>query len=340
MHPRPRRSPRSLRSGRSGGLVTHGLALALVTALAACGGGDGDGGDGDAAGDDTVVTDVELEPVDDGSGADDPADDEPTAGDDGSGADDPADDRPTVEVPDEIPTELTVTDLVDGDGPAARPNDSVVVDYIGVVTATGEEFDNSYDRDIPFSVRLGEGRVIEGWDEGLVGVRSGGRRQIDIPAELAYGDNPPGGSAISAGDALTFVVDVRAVIESVDPDDEPDLDLEPSVGRDDLDIDDVEVGDGPALEPDQTAIVHLMLLRGDDLEVLESTWQFDDPAQVVMSPGGAIDGLVDGLIGMRVGGLRVITMPPSLAFGPEGIPSAGLSGESDVIIVARLVGLY
>ena len=284
------------------------------------------------------MSDLELEPIDDEASPDEQPDDAP--GDDAPGDDASGDDRPIVEVPAEVPTELIVTDLAEGAGPAARSGDSVVVDYVGVVTATGVEFDNSWDRDIPFSVRLGEGRVIAGWDEGLVGVRTGGRRQIDIPAELAYGENPPGGSAISAGDALTFVVDVRAVIESVEPDDQPDLDIEPSVGRTDLGIDDIEVGDGAEVELDQTAIVHLMLLRGDDLEVLESTWSFDDPAQIVMAPGGAIDGLVDGLVGMRVGGLRVISMPPSLAFGPEGVPEAGLDGDTDVIIVAHLVGLY
>lgn len=309
--------------------------LALV--VAGCGGDDATGDD--TAPDDTVIEDLELEPVDP-DGVDepgDPGDGEPTP--DGEPGE-PADDRPIVETPDEIPTELVVTDITEGSGPEARTGDSVVVDYVGVVTASGEEFDNSWDRDIPFSVRLGEGRVIAGWDDGLVGVRTGGRRQIDIPADMAYGDNPPGGSAIEPGDALTFVVDVRAVIESVDPDDEPDLDIEPSIGRDELGVDDVEIGDGAELEPDQTAIVHLMLLRGDDLDVLESTWRFDDPAQIVMSPGGAIDGLVDGLAGMRVGGLRVISIPPALAFGPEGVPSAGLSGDTDVIIVARLVGLY
>lgn len=312
--------------------------LALLAAtLVAC-------GDDDTATpptESTTVTDVELEPVEDGEdgGEVDPTD---GTGPDGSGPDDPMrTTKPEVDVPAEAPTELVVTDLVTGQGHEAQTGDSVVLDYVGVRTADGTEFDNSYDRGIPFSVRLGEGRVIAGWDEGLVGVQTGTQRQIDIPTELAYGDNPPGGSAIEPGDALTFVVDVRAVIASVTEDDAPaDLPIEPSVGATELGIIDVVVGDGAELVEEQTAIAHLVLHRGDDLEVLDNTWVLDDPAQVVMSEGGPVEGLVDGLLGMQVGGIRIITIPPDLAFGDEGIPEIGLDGDVDIIVVAELVGAY
>ena len=322
-------------------LIAPALFVLLPVALVAC------AGDDDAASTEpTTVTDLDLEPVepDDGDVAadDDPASDDPaSAGDPGSPDAPSAADKPEVDLPDSTPEELIVTDLIDGTGPAAAVGDTVVVDYVGVRSTDGSEFDNSYDRGVPFSVPLGEGRVITGWDNGLVGVQNGTRRQLDIPADLAYGDSPPGGSVIQPGDALTFVIDVRAVIASVDPDDAPtDLDIPTSSGRTDLDVVDAVVGDGRELEAGQTAIAHLLLMRGDDLEVLESTWSFDDPAQIVMEPGGAIDGLVDGMLGMQVGGTRVITMPPSLAFGPEGIPEAGLPGDTDVIIVVELVGLY
>jgi peptidylprolyl isomerase len=314
-------------------LIAPALLVLLPVALVACG-GDDDTADTEP----TTVTDIDLEPIEPDGATDDAApNDDATTTDNGT----TASGKPDVDLPDAAPTELVVTDLVNGTGPAASSGDTVVVDYVGVLSSDGTEFDNSYDRGVPFSVPLGEGRVIAGWDEGLVGVQTGGRRQLDIPAELAYGDNPPGGSVIQAGDALTFVVDVRAVIGSVEPEDAPtDLDIPTSSGRTDLDVVDVVVGDGPELEPEQTAIAHLLLMRGDDLEVLESTWNFNDPAQIVMVPGGAIDGLVEGMLGMQVGGMRVITMPPSLAFGPDGVPDAGLPGDSDVIIVAELVGLY
>ena len=112
--------------------------------------------------------------------------------------------KPEVSIPQEIPTELVVTDLIEGTGPAAAEGDTVLVHYVGVRSEDGTEFDNSYDSGRPFSVNLGAGGVITGWDQGLVGVKQGGRRQLDIPAELAYGDQPQG-DVIQAGDALTFL---------------------------------------------------------------------------------------------------------------------------------------
>ncbi len=118
--------------------------------------------------------------------------------------------KPDVELPDSIPTSLVVTDIVEGDGAEAQVGDTVVVHYVGVRTEDGTEFDNSYDRGQPFPVVLGSGSVIQGWEQGLIGAQAGDQRQLDIPAELAYGDTPRG-DVIQAGDALTFVIDVVAV---------------------------------------------------------------------------------------------------------------------------------
>ena len=120
-------------------------------------------------------------------------------------------DKPEVAIPDSIPTELQVTTLIEGAGPEAAAGDTVVVHYVGVLSSDGTEFDNSYDRGSPFPVVLGQGRVIQGWDQGLIGVQTGQRVQLDIPAELAYGDRGSG-AIIQPGDALTFVVDVLDVI--------------------------------------------------------------------------------------------------------------------------------
>jgi peptidylprolyl isomerase len=119
-------------------------------------------------------------------------------------------DKPEVVIPENLPTELVVTTLVEGDGPAAAEGDTVLVHYVGVRSQDGTEFDNSYDGGSPFPVVLGTGEVIAGWDEGLVGARAGERRQLDIPADLAYGD-AGAGEVIRPGDALTFVIDVLEV---------------------------------------------------------------------------------------------------------------------------------
>ena len=118
--------------------------------------------------------------------------------------------KPEVEIPSELPTELVVTELSAGEGPEAAEGDTVLVHYVGVRSGDGTEFDNSYDRGSPFPVTLGVGSVIAGWDQGLVGVQAGSQIQLDIPADLAYGDNP-NGDIIQAGDSLTFVIDVLSV---------------------------------------------------------------------------------------------------------------------------------
>ncbi len=117
--------------------------------------------------------------------------------------------KPEVVIPTEPVTELIITDLVEGTGEGAQNGDTVVVHYVGVRSEDGEEFDNSYDRGEPFPVVLGSGGVIAGWEQGLLGVKAGGQRQLDIPAELAYGDSDRG--TIRPGDALTFIVDVVSV---------------------------------------------------------------------------------------------------------------------------------
>ena len=116
--------------------------------------------------------------------------------------------KPTVTVPDELPPdELQREDIVKGTGPPARKGDKVTVQYVGVTWSTSVEFDASWDRGEPFTLTLGKGEVIPGWDQGIPGMRKGGRRQLTIPAELAYGaqGSPP---KIGPNECLRFVVDM------------------------------------------------------------------------------------------------------------------------------------
>jgi len=117
-------------------------------------------------------------------------------------------DKPEIDFPDgPPPTELEVTDLTVGDGAEAGPGDTVRVHYVGVAHSTGEEFDASYNRGAPLDFPLGAGRVIRGWDEGVAGMKVGGRRRLVIPPHLAYGDRGAGG-VIAPGETLIFVVDL------------------------------------------------------------------------------------------------------------------------------------
>ncbi len=110
----------------------------------------------------------------------------------------------------EPPTSLEKKDLIVGTGPEAKAGDSVTVNYVGVLYKGGKEFDASWKRKEPFSFVLGKGQVIPGWDEGVAGMKVGGRRLLIIPAELAYGakGSPP---TIPANAALVFVVDLLGV---------------------------------------------------------------------------------------------------------------------------------
>ncbi|MFJ6701990.1 MULTISPECIES: FKBP-type peptidyl-prolyl cis-trans isomerase [unclassified Streptomyces] len=118
--------------------------------------------------------------------------------------------RPRVDVPEgDAPTELTVRDLVVGDGPEVKPGMVVRVHYVGVTFATGKEFDASWDRGEPYKFALGSGKVIKGWDRGVRGMRVGGRREIVVPPRLGYGKQSPSPS-IPAGSTLVFVVDLVA----------------------------------------------------------------------------------------------------------------------------------
>ncbi len=119
--------------------------------------------------------------------------------------------KPTVTVPEgEAPIELTIADLVVGDGTEATKGSTVIVHYVGVSWSTGVEFDSSWNRNDTFDFPLGAGHVIQGWDQGVQGMKIGGRRQLIIPPHMGYGARGAGG-LIKPNETLIFVVDLIAV---------------------------------------------------------------------------------------------------------------------------------
>ncbi len=116
--------------------------------------------------------------------------------------------KPEIDFPGgEPPAELVIVDEIEGDGPVAKAGQTVTAHYVGVAFSTGEEFDASWNRGAPFSFPLGGGRVIAGWDQGIAGMKVGGRRRLVIPPHLGYGNRGAGG-AIKPGETLIFVVDL------------------------------------------------------------------------------------------------------------------------------------
>jgi peptidylprolyl isomerase len=157
------------------------LAVCLALGLAACGGDDSTTGSTEAA----------------TTAAESPASAEKT--------------KPTVTVPKGAPPKkLEIKDLEEGTGAEAKAGDEVTVQYVGVNYKNGKEFDASWDRGEPFAFQLGAGMVIPGWDQGVEGMKVGGRRELIIPPELAYGPegSPP---AIGPNETLIFVIDLLEV---------------------------------------------------------------------------------------------------------------------------------
>lgn len=116
--------------------------------------------------------------------------------------------KPEIDFPGETPPEeLVVNDLIEGTGTEVVPGTVVSAHYVGVSWSTGEEFDASWNRGTPLDFTVGVGQVIKGWDQGLLGMKVGGRRRLEIPSELAYGERGAG-SAIAPNESLIFVIDL------------------------------------------------------------------------------------------------------------------------------------
>jgi len=133
-----------------------------------------------------------------------PSDETPATDDDGG--------KPHVYVPpgETPPAELVIEDLIFSDGTVATSGSEVEVHYVGVAWSTRKQFDASWDRDETFRFTLGAGQVIQGWDQGVLGMQVGGRRRITIPPNLGYGKAGAGG-VIAGGETLVFIVDMVEV---------------------------------------------------------------------------------------------------------------------------------
>ncbi|MEY2445110.1 MAG: hypothetical protein QOC57_2039 [Ilumatobacteraceae bacterium] len=247
--------------------------------------------------------------------------------------------KPQVKIPATSPTELVITDLTKGTGPAAADGDTVIVHYVGVRSADGTEFDNNYDSGASLSVTLGVGQVIKGWDQGLIGVQPGGRRQLDIPTALAYGDSPQG-TIIQKGDALSFVIDVVTVIPKPDPASAPNITIPPTPNQPTQTFTDLIVGTGAAIQPGQTVALQLLAFSAADGKQIDSSWESGTPLTFIPGAGQLPPGLEKAVDGMKVGGRRQVVIPFADAFGAAGNTSLGLPPSTDLIMVLDLVAVY
>jgi peptidylprolyl isomerase len=170
------------------------FAVAAVLGLAACGGDDDDGEAAPPAAAEEQTETAEPSPSEQRAALEDTST------------------KPEIPRPSgSPPRRLEKEDIVRGKGPAAKPGDTVTVQYVGVTFSTGEEFDSSWDGGEPFVFPLGAGQVIPGWDRGVVGMKRGGRRMLTIPPEQAYGAQGTPDGSIGPNETLVFVIDVLAI---------------------------------------------------------------------------------------------------------------------------------
>lgn len=206
---------------------------------------------------------------------------------------------------------LQYKDLVVGTGASPAPTDMVTVHYTGTLP-DGSVFDASRQHGGPISFALD--RVIKGWTEGVGSMKVGGTRRLVVPPHLGYGSRAQG--RIPANATLTFVVELLDV---------------PKVK-----IEDTQVGSGAEAVPGKTVSVHYT-------GKLENGTVFDssaggDPLTFVLGSGQLIPGFEQGVVGMQVGGQRVITIPPALAYGEQGVsnsipPNSALVFELELVDV-------
>jgi len=206
--------------------------------------------------------------------------------------------------------ELTV-----GTGPVAEKGWDLLVDYSGWLT-DGTRFDSSLSREEPLPLTLGAGRVIQGWDEGIEGMRVGGRRQLHIPAALGYGERGAGG-VIPPGADLIFDVELVDATKPELPRHVPENGWVTTESG--LQIHDFSVGDGDTAEAGMMVRVHYKGWLQDGTR-FDSSYLRGHPLKFPLGSGGVIAAWDEGIQGMQIGGKRALLATPDLAYGDSGFP--------------------
>lgn len=240
--------------------------------------------------------------------------------------------RPVVETPSaDAPAKLKTTDIVVGTGAEAAKDTFVVVDYVGQSYSNGKIFDESWTRGEPFTLQLGAGMVIPGWDQGLVGMKVGGRRELIIPPDLAYGEQGQGD--IGPNETLIFVVDLRAVMT------EPKMDVTGIAKPTALVSKDITVGTGDALKSGDSATFQYVGALLADGKTFDSSWSKGQPFSTAVGVGSVIKGWDEGLIGMKEGGRRQLVIPADLAYGAAGAGGGTIPANADLVFIVDLISI-
>ena len=239
--------------------------------------------------------------------------------------------RPFISVlpRDERPNRLVTRDIAIGTGTQAGVGDVLEVNYVGALLSDGTEFDASWNRSQTFFVPIGMGAVIPGWDQGIVGMREGGRRVLITPPDLAYGSSGAG-SSIPPDATLVFVVDLVAVLDL-----QPPAIPEPTEVGASLEVEDLVAGTGDPVESGDTVTVHYLGTLTDGT-VFDASWRRGMPFTTTIGVGMVIPGWDQGIVGMREGGRRLLKIPSDLAYGERG-SGAAIPPDTPLLFVVDLI---
>lgn len=228
---------------------------------------------------------------------------------------------------------LAYTELKAGEGPAPQAGDIVAVHYTGKLT-DGKKFDSSLDRGKPISFPLGQGRVIQGWDEGIALMKKGGKAILTIPPELGYGAQGAGG-VIPPNATLVFEVELVDILPGAPAAPAKVNEADYQTTSTGLKYYDFVVGDGASPQKGKQAIVHYTGWLADGKK-FDSSLDRGEPFPFPIGVGQVIRGWDEGVMTMKVGGKRQLVIPPELGYGPSGAggvipPNATLIFEVELI---------
>lgn len=221
--------------------------------------------------------------------------------------------EPEVKFPDPLPTELVATDLIEGTGTPLEASDEATLQYVGVMAKDCSTFDSTWSKGgKPATFTISQ--LIKGWQEGLLGMKPGGRRLLIIPPDLGYGDEPSQPGAPSG--TLGFVVDLisigpkadPAALEAVKARGKPTLTAPSPLPTAVTQTDDV-VGTGPAIEASTVTAIVMIVAEQLPSGKVDSTWETGTPERFELARLNP--DLKQALMGMKVGGRRTVVLPPS-----------------------------
>lgn len=257
----------------------------------------------------------------------------------------------TVTKKDATATKLVTEDLVVGTGAEVKAGDCLMANYVGVLAADGTQFDASWDKKTPFEFEVGAGNVIPGWDQGIPGMKVGGRRRLTIPADLAYGaqGSPP---KIPPNSNLVFVVDAikvggpcpvgqvplpQPLPEGISQ--KPEVSVDPQdASATEVEVTDLVVGTGPEVKAGDCLTTNYVRALASDPSKTDSSWDRNEGLRFQVGTGAVIKGWEQGLEGMRVGGRRELVVPAALAYGSEGSPP-DIPPDANLVFVVDAVAV-